>query len=266
MPGADYVKLADTLAADIAAGRLKAGDRLLPQRTFAYRHDIAVSTASRVYAELVRRGLAAGEVGRGTYILGTAPRAALPPEVHGFAHRSGVQLPDPAGAVRPDGADAGGPGSEQCPGGRLEAGRPQRHGRRARRGGAVSRHEGWRPKPEGLFFTGNGRQAIASAIGALVPVGGRLGVEAITYPVVKANARRLGVTLVPLAMDEAGLRPDAIEKAHREGALSGRLPAAAAAQSPGRQPLAGSPARHHQGRTEARPHAYRGRGLSLPVR
>ena len=80
--------------------------------------------------------------------------------------------------------------------------------------------EGWRPKAEGLFFTGNGRQAIASAIGALVPVGGRLGVEALTYPVVKANARRLGVTLVPLAMDEAGLRPDAIEKAHREGALS----------------------------------------------
>ena len=28
------------------------------------------------------------------------------------------------------------------------------------------------------------------------------------------------MTLVPLAMDEAGLRPDAIEKAHREGALS----------------------------------------------
>jgi len=53
-----------------------------------------------------------------------------------------------------------------------------------------------------------------------VPVGGRLGVEALTYPVVKANARRLGVTLVPLAMDAAGLRPDAIEKAHREGALS----------------------------------------------
>ena len=45
MPGADYVKLADTLAADIAAGRLKAGERLLPQRTFAYQHDIAVSTA-----------------------------------------------------------------------------------------------------------------------------------------------------------------------------------------------------------------------------
>src|SRR5262245_38748209 len=81
MSGNDYVKLADGLAADIAAGRLKPGERLLPQRTFAYRNDIAVSTASRVYSELIRRGLAAGEVGRGTYILGSAPRNPLPPEV-----------------------------------------------------------------------------------------------------------------------------------------------------------------------------------------
>src|SRR5262249_47543217 len=62
MSSADYVKLADDLAADIAAGRLRPGDRLLPQRTFAYQRDIAVSTASRVYSELIRRGLAAGEV------------------------------------------------------------------------------------------------------------------------------------------------------------------------------------------------------------
>src|ERR1700716_134563 len=71
----EYVKLADAVAAEIADGSLKPGDRLPPQRTFAYERKIAVSTASRVYTELLRRGLVVGEVGRGTFISGQAPRA-----------------------------------------------------------------------------------------------------------------------------------------------------------------------------------------------
>ena len=68
MSTSEYLKLADTIAADIADGTLKPGDRLPPQRNFAYERKIAVSTASRVYAELLRRGLVVGEVGRGTFI------------------------------------------------------------------------------------------------------------------------------------------------------------------------------------------------------
>ena len=68
MPGPDYRAVAYGVAAEIAAGRLRPGDRLPPQRDFAYARGIAVSTASRVYAELARRGLVLGEVGRGTYI------------------------------------------------------------------------------------------------------------------------------------------------------------------------------------------------------
>ena len=51
----EYLKLADTVAAEIANGALKPGDRLPPQRSFAYERKIAVSTASRVYTELLRR-------------------------------------------------------------------------------------------------------------------------------------------------------------------------------------------------------------------
>src|ERR1700712_5608364 len=74
MSKSDYLKLADTVAAEIAEGTLKPGDRLPPQRSFAYERGIAVSTASRVYAELLRRGLVVGEVGRGTFISGEAKR------------------------------------------------------------------------------------------------------------------------------------------------------------------------------------------------
>src|SRR5689334_21703950 len=68
-----YVALVDAVAADIFAGRLKAGDRLPPQRQFAYERGVAASTAARVYAELLRRGLVVGEDGRGTFVAGQAP-------------------------------------------------------------------------------------------------------------------------------------------------------------------------------------------------
>src|ERR1700722_1835375 len=79
----EYLKLADAVAAEIASGALKPGDRLPPQRSFAYERKIAVSTASRVYGELLRRGLVVGEVGRGTFISGETRRGiAAPSEPH----------------------------------------------------------------------------------------------------------------------------------------------------------------------------------------
>src|SRR3954451_2315956 len=81
----EYLKLADTVAIEIANGALKPGDRLPPQRSFAYERKVAVSTASRVYAELLRRGLVVGEVGRGTFISGAARRGmAAPREPRGI--------------------------------------------------------------------------------------------------------------------------------------------------------------------------------------
>src|SRR5260221_6002818 len=71
----EYARLADAVAAEIAGGSLKPGDRLPPQRTFAFERNIAVSTASRAYTELLRRGLVVGEVGRGTFVSGAEPRA-----------------------------------------------------------------------------------------------------------------------------------------------------------------------------------------------
>src|ERR1700674_1672972 len=79
MSKSEYLRLADTIAAEIADGTLKPGDRLPPQRDFAYERKIAASTASRVYSELLRRGLVVGEVGRGTFISGQLRRGAAAP-------------------------------------------------------------------------------------------------------------------------------------------------------------------------------------------
>ncbi|RMI37714.1 aminotransferase class I/II-fold pyridoxal phosphate-dependent enzyme, partial [Actinomadura harenae] len=73
--------------------------------------------------------------------------------------------------------------------------------------------------PEAVLFAANGRQAVAGAVAALVPPGGRLGVEPLTYPVVKGLLARIGVVAVPIAADEHGPRPDALAEAHRRAPL-----------------------------------------------
>ncbi|MHA5049653.1 aminotransferase-like domain-containing protein [Streptomyces sp. SD15] len=219
----DYRRIADRLADDIAAGRLTPGERLPPQRAFARRRGIAGSTAGRVYGELVRRGLVVGEVGRGTFVRAapvpsgralTEPTAATAtvdmqlnyPSAPG---QSELLAPALAPLLRPDVLAESlrtAPATGTAPAREAAA--------------ALLTTPGWRPAPSRLAFAGNARQAIAAALAALVRPGGRVGVESLTYPLVKEIATRLGHTLVPLAMDEQGLRPDAVAAAHRSAPLS----------------------------------------------
>jgi DNA-binding transcriptional MocR family regulator len=218
----DYRRIADRIAADIAAGRLRPGQRMPPQRAFARRHGMAASTAGRVYGELVRRGLVVGEVGRGTFVraapvptgralteLATAARINLELNYPSVPGQSELLAAGLASLLRPDvlaeatrtAPAAGTPAAREAVAGLLATG-------------------GWRPDPRRLLFAGNARQAIAGALAALVPPGGRLGVEWLTYPLVKGIAERLGIVLVPLATDDRGLLPDALAVAHRSTPLS----------------------------------------------
>lgn len=221
MSKSEYLKLADTIAADIADGTLRPGDRLPPQRNFADQRKIAVSTASRVYAELLRRGLVVGEVGRGTFVSGDARRGAAAPseprDVRIDLEFNYPILPDQTTLIARSlsGLESAAELASAL-GQATSSGTPTLRNVSA----ASLANNGWAPSPEQLVFTGNGRQSIAAAVGAIVPTGGRCGVEALTYPFIKGIAARLGITLVPLAMDEGGVRPDSVLKAHREANLS----------------------------------------------
>ena len=63
-----YLEIADAIAADMRAGRLKPGERLPPQRRLAKRLSIDFTTVSRAYAEARMRGLVDSHVGRGTFV------------------------------------------------------------------------------------------------------------------------------------------------------------------------------------------------------
>jgi DNA-binding transcriptional MocR family regulator len=218
---ARYRALAAAIQEQIRDGRLRPGDRLPPQREFADAHGIAISTAIRVYTDLVKRGLVAGEVGRGTFV-----RAS--PTVTGFALARGVDgrvnlatnlpvLPGQAARLTTAAAPVmrrstliSSAMDPVLPGGTAVA-------RRAI--AALAARGGWRPEPERVVFAGNGRQALAATVAALVPPGQRLGVESLSYQSIAAIAARLGVEVVPLPMDEHGLSVEGLRSAHRRHRL-----------------------------------------------
>ncbi|MGW4194025.1 aminotransferase-like domain-containing protein [Streptomyces sp. NPDC005004] len=222
----DYHRIADRIAADIARGRLRTGQRLPPQRAFARRHGIAASTAERVYGELARRGLVVGEVGRGTFVRATAPDGqpgrALTEASCGPATvnlelnypcadgQSELLSPVLTELLRPDAL------SEVL---RLPA---PAAGTEAARDAFAALLGSPAPglDPDGIVFTGNARQAIAATLASLVRPGDRIGVEPLTYPPVREVAARLGGTLVPLATDERGPLPASLAAAHRSAPLA----------------------------------------------
>ncbi|WBV43300.1 PLP-dependent aminotransferase family protein [Pseudoroseomonas cervicalis] len=221
-------RYATELTADLLAGRRRPGERLPTSRDYAHRQGIAPSTASRVYAELVRRGVAVGEVGRGTFLRPPGDSAPGGPAGHGLPAL-------PAREMRPDGitdlevnfcvlpeqAALLAPALARLaadPTALTEAMlRAETRGTPASRAAAAAllARGGWAPEAERLLFAGRGQQALAAVFSALVPPGERIGFEAMTYTMAKGMALRLGLQPVPLAMDAEGLRPDALLAAHR---------------------------------------------------
>lgn len=217
MPRSEYKLIADELAADIEAGRLQPGERLLPQREFAFQRGIAPATASRVYLTLIRKGLITGEVGRGTFVRSSAPPRAnialvdpvtgpvdlemnfpiLESQVYdlGRALEQTLLPKNLADALRPIGAKAASHIRETVAG--------------------FLRRGGWQPLPDQILVTGNGRQAIAASLNALLPAGSRIGVEALTYPVVLGIAERLKLEVVPIEIDNEGIVPSKLAAIHR---------------------------------------------------
>lgn len=223
MSQTEYRAIADRIASEIASGQRRPGERIPPQRDLADQLGIAASTASRVYRELRLRGLVVGEVGRGTFVRSTvvarpAVSSAGPaPDVVNLDVNTCV-LPEQAALLarslaplvkRPAAFDAA-----------LQLASPTGTPSARQTAATFFARAGWTPDPEAVTFAANGKAALAAAIAALVPPGQRLGVDGLTYPLVKQLAVGLGVDLVPLAMDDEGLRPYAIEAAHKRTPLS----------------------------------------------
>ena len=63
-----YRVIADRLAADIAAGRLKAGDQIPPERSIAETHGASRMTVRQALRHLAERGIVQARAGAGTFV------------------------------------------------------------------------------------------------------------------------------------------------------------------------------------------------------
>lgn len=64
-------RIADTILADISAGRLRSGDRIASERKLTQLFGVSLGTVQRALEELAHRGVLAREHGRGTFVRGT---------------------------------------------------------------------------------------------------------------------------------------------------------------------------------------------------
>jgi len=216
-----YLAIAGAIATDIAAGRLKPGTRLPPQRVLADALGIDFTTVTRAYAEAGKRGLVEGRVGHGTYVrlrqshaVPAAGRAVdismnLPPWFEDAALNARMQAGIQAAAGE-------GPSlllAYQDPGGAEGDRMAGAHWLQSRLPGVTADRIAVCPGTQG---------ALVASLKLLTRPGDTVCVEALAYPGFLALAAHQGIRVQPVAMDENGLLPESFETAcigHRPKAL-----------------------------------------------
>jgi DNA-binding transcriptional MocR family regulator len=214
-----YVALADAIASSVEDGTLGDGTRLPPHRDLAHRLGVTVGTVSRAYALAEQRGLVSPEVGRGTFVRRPRPRAGRPsaheeppdeiidltlnqPADRRYQEVLAATLSELGGRL----ADLGDL-MPYAPGAGLA-----RHREAA---AAWLGHNDLEVPPERVIMTGGAHQAIVVALAALLRPGDPLLAESLSYSGLLSITGALHLRIEGVAMDEQGMRPDALDAACR---------------------------------------------------
>lgn len=213
-----YLALAEALHDDVKSGSLPPGTRLPTHRELAAKIGVTVGTVTRGYAEAARRGLLAGEVGRGTFVADVEQasrlltRGPLPSSVtidlsrnHPTVHLANATMTKALERLRRAA------NFEEL----LQYG-PHAGSERHREAGV-----GWlellgvpATKDE-IVVTCGAQHGLLLALSALARSGETVLAESLTYPGVRAVARFLDLKVEPIAMDEQGATPESFENACR---------------------------------------------------
>ena len=212
--GPKYKAVTAAIAAAVARGELRHGDRLPPQRDLAARLGIDLTTVTKAYDLARQRGLIVARGRAGSFIsdevrtgeIATTAQndiAMNSPPVSAESHLADAMTSALAMLARGDGIA------------RLHYQRPGGAAADRESGAELLRRVGLSSDPEQIVVTAgaqNGLHAIASTI--LKPRD-RVACGDHVYPGFRAIARRMGVSLVPLA----AITARALEAAHAEAPL-----------------------------------------------
>ena len=219
--GPRYLVIAEAIAADIDSGRLAVGTRLPPHRELARGLGVNVGTVTRAYAEIERRGLVKGEVGRGTFVLETRDPSQTFYDAVGADGLLDLSQSVPSPCKRDEErallAEAFATLSTRPDLTELTHFQPPAGGAAQRAAGAeYLRQLGCETTPERVLLTCGAQHAMFSAFASCTNPGDVVLTEELTFPGMKGLANLLHLQLRGVPMDEQGILPDAFEKLCRD--------------------------------------------------
>lgn len=199
--GAKYLAIADAIGAAVESGRLRAGDRLPPQRDLAARLGIDLTTVTKGYEQARGRGLIGARGRAGSFVLPQAAIAAgpppldtgmnMPPEVAGgsllaaWERTASALLRAPGAGGRLHYVPAGGRASDRAAGAAIFAGL------------------GLDCPIDEVIVTAGAQNALHAIVAATLKPGDVVACGAHIYSVFLQLARKAGLKLAPLAAMEA---------------------------------------------------------------
>jgi DNA-binding transcriptional MocR family regulator len=222
--GPVYIRVADSIETAISHGVLGPGAKLPPQRNLAYDIGVTIGTISRAYALVHERGLVAGEVGRGTYVLdrsNSQPIQQIDPITQALSGTRGIDAP-PA-SIRFDTTAAPDIGQGEIIG-QLFADISRDRGTEIssysrnfpsswyQAGQIWLSRNGWVPAVENIVPTLGAHAAAIAVISAVTSPGDKIVFETLTYTQVSRAARLLGRRSILVDSDDQGIIPDDFER------------------------------------------------------
>jgi DNA-binding transcriptional MocR family regulator len=218
IPGPRYIAISEAVVSAIKLGQLRAGDRLPTHRELATRLGVNVSTATRAYAEMRRRGIVVGEAGRGTFVHEVVPDA--PPTIwEAPQERRFIDLPHNFPINAPTSPALSGILGEVAKVRELRALMTYQVdlglNRHRSAGAAWIRAAGLPASAEEIVVTAGAQHGILLALSACARPGDVVMCEELTFYGLKSAAHTLGLTLAAITMDANGLLPQRLEEVSR---------------------------------------------------
>ncbi len=217
-----YLSLAEQIANAIHDGKLVNGERLPTHRKLAEDLKLSIQTVSRAYDELIRRGMIAGEIGRGSFVQ-TQPKEPEPPylpERLGEVIDLSILKPVCEQIHLDRMREAFGWLAENLPSSSALSFRPNMVFPRHR---AVATEWlaqcGLEVSPLNVNLTNGATSGMTVALMSVAPPGSTVATEAISHHTLVPLSSYLGIHLEGLAIDEDGMIPQALDEACRKGPI-----------------------------------------------
>lgn len=217
-----YLSLAEQFARAIREGMLSNGDRLPTHRRLAEDLDLSVQTVSRAYDELIRRGLIAGEVGRGSFVQTQArePEPPYLPERLGELIDLSILKPVCEQIHLDRMREAFTWLGENLPSSSALSFRPNmvfpRHRKVAAEWLATC---GLEVSPLNISITNGATPAMTVAVMSAALPGSTIAAEAISHHTLTPLSTYLGLHLEGLPIDDDGMIPEKLDAACRNGVI-----------------------------------------------